>query len=394
MNVRTLDSICKLVRGVTFEKSAARASPKDGFLPVLRAGNIQDQLDLENDLVWIPASLVSAQQLLKVGDIAICLSSGSARLVGKTASLRTPWRGTVGAFCAIVRPNADTSIDFMAHWFRSAAFLSWLQEQVRGANIQNLRLNQLAKIEIPLPRREDQLRIASRLGEQLALVERARAAADARLEAASNLMRALVQKAFDHQLGPVEEVPLGGLLTLRHEVIHPRDRPTGSAVFVGLEHVESDTGRRTGSVLVEKAALTGRKPVFRTGDIVYGYLRPYLNKVWVAEFDGLCSVDQYIFAVDQKRADTSYVSWFLRSPQFLRRAPIDAAPGQLPRIRGDEIASTTIPLPRLDEQKAFVGRLSDEIRAYDALIGASESELESVRHLPVALLRRAFRGEL
>ena len=34
--------------------------------------------------------------------------------------------------------------------------------------------------------------------------------------------------------------------------------------------------------------LTGRKPKFYKGDIVYGYLRPYLNKVWIAEFDGLC----------------------------------------------------------------------------------------------------------
>ncbi len=90
---------------------------------------------------------------------------------------------------------------------------------------------------------------------------------------------------------------LGHLLQLRKEVVHPRDKPEGTAVFVGLEHIEPATGRRIGSVEIEKSQLTGRKPAFRKGDIVYGYLRPYLNKVWIAEFDGLCSVDQYVYLV-------------------------------------------------------------------------------------------------
>ena len=53
--------------------------------------------------------------------------------------------------------------------------------------------------------------------------------------------------------------------------------------------------------------LTGRKPRFANGDIVYAYLRPYLNKVWVAEFDGLCSVDQFAYKVQGDSLDTEYV---------------------------------------------------------------------------------------
>lgn len=74
------------------------------------------------------------------------------------------------------------------------------------------------------------------------------------------------------------------------------------------------------------ADLTGRKPRFRKGDIVYGYLRPYLNKVWIAEFDGLCSVDQYAYAVADSLADPNFVAWFMRSPKFLQRAPVSEAP--------------------------------------------------------------------
>ena len=93
-------------------------------------------------------------------------------------------------------------------------------------------------------------------------------------------------------------VRLGDLLRLRKDVVHPRNRPKGKSIFVGLEHVESGTGNRIGSAELEMDELTGRKPQFKMGDIVYGYLRPYLNKVWPAEFDGLCSVDQYVYEVD------------------------------------------------------------------------------------------------
>jgi type I restriction enzyme S subunit len=137
-------------------------------------------------------------------------------------------------------------------------------------------------------------------------------------------------------------VRLGDLLHLRKEVIHPRNNPTGHAIFVGLEHIESHSGRRIGSLELDLAELTRRKPGYRRGDIVYGYLRPYLNKVWVAEFDGLCSVDQYVYEVDESRADTDYIAWFMRSPAYLGRAPIKQTPGQLPRIRTEEVSSVPI----------------------------------------------------
>jgi hypothetical protein len=72
-------------------------------------------------------------------------------------------------------------------------------------------------------------------------------------------------------------VPLGTVLRLRKDVVHPRDNPTGAGTFVGLEHVEPASGQRVGSFDIDLSKLTGRKPRFFRGDIVYGYLRPYLT---------------------------------------------------------------------------------------------------------------------
>jgi type I restriction enzyme S subunit len=140
--------------------------------------------------------------------------------------------------------------------------------------------------------------------------------------------------------------------------------------------------------------LTGRKPRFYKGDIVYGYLRPYLNKVWIAEFDGLCSVDQYIYAVNSRLADTRFVAWFMRSPVYLERAPIDTTPGQLPRIRTEEVAAVEINLPSLPEQQRIAAELTEQMAAVEQLRAALAAQLATITALPATLLRRAFNGEL
>jgi type I restriction enzyme, S subunit len=189
---------------------------------------------------------------------------------------------------------------------------------------------------------------------------------------------------------PYSRIALGEILAQRNEIIHPRDNPSGPDIFVGLEHIESGTGLRLGSEPIEKSAMTGRKTRFRAGDIVYGYLRPYLNKVWLAAFDGLCSVDQYVYIVDSQRADAEYIAWFMRSPLFLSRAPVDSGPGQLPRIRLDEIARVQLDLPSLPEQARVVAALSRQMDAVVQLRVAAETHAAVIGRLPGALLRRAF----
>jgi type I restriction enzyme, S subunit len=187
-------------------------------------------------------------------------------------------------------------------------------------------------------------------------------------------------------------VRLGDVLKLRKEVVHPQDNPKGPAKFVGLEHIESGTGRRTGCVDLEMASLTGRKPRFYRGDLVYGYLRPYLNKVWVAEFDGLCSVDQYVYRVNAAKADVHYLAWFMRSPVYLRRSPVGQTPGWLPRIRTEEVASVKLGLPPLPEQRRIVAALSEELAAVQKARAATEERLRAASAFPAALVREAIRS--
>jgi type I restriction enzyme, S subunit len=182
-------------------------------------------------------------------------------------------------------------------------------------------------------------------------------------------------------------------IRVRSEIVHPRDMPRGEGIFVGLEHIESHTGRRLGQVAIRLEDLTGRKAKFYAGDIVYGYLRPYLNKVWVADFAGYCSVDQYVFQVDRERASPEYIAHYLRSPAYLAAAPIDMTPGQLPRIRTEEVLAVHIPLPPLSDQIRIAAELDSQL---DQAARAKDATLETLRAvdaLRAALLTKAFERE-
>lgn len=185
---------------------------------------------------------------------------------------------------------------------------------------------------------------------------------------------------------------LGDVLIRHNEVVHPGER-TGEATFVGLEHIEPNSGRRFGSMPINLGNLTGRKPTFRRGQIVYGYLRPYLNKVWIAEFDGFSSVDQFAFDVLPELADVEYIAAFMRSDTFLQRASIVTTTGQLPRIGIEQIAAVPIQLPPVDVQRRIAGELTDQLAAARSAMQAAAERLSAAEALPGAFVAAIFRSK-
>jgi type I restriction enzyme S subunit len=244
-----------------------------------------------------------------------------------------------------------------------------------------------------LPSVIEQRRIVAGLSEQLALASEVRELATICSGTTSLLRRRVVDETFENVRATCQDVGrLRDALQPRNEIIHPRDRPTGEAMFVGLEHIESDTGRRLGDARIHLEELTGRKARFHAGDIVYGYLRPYLNKVWLADTSGFCSVDQYVFKVDPSVADAEYLAQYIRSSHYLSIAPIKSTPGQLPRIRTEEVLDVAVPLPAIGEQIRIAATLRGQLTVLDAADSSIREMGTAVEALPTALLRRAFDG--
>jgi type I restriction enzyme, S subunit len=160
-----ISDISQYISGVTFKETEATSLYQTGYLPILRSGNIRDgELNTNDDFVWVPSSKVSQDQYLQVGDIVMCMSSGSSRVVGKTAYVDKLFHGSIGAFCGIFRPRNEIQRKYLAYWFKSEEFLKWRDSQAKGINIQNLRPSQIMQIEITLPPLPKQKHIAGILG--------------------------------------------------------------------------------------------------------------------------------------------------------------------------------------------------------------------------------------
>jgi len=288
-----------------------------------------------------------------------------------------------------VETRADR--EFLTYYLASSEWLSLAASKASGATRPRISRKVLETLPVPLPPLPEQKRIAAALRAQLDAAARMRAAATRTTSALSALYEARLRDILSSvRDSACPRVVLGSVITPRNDIIHPRDNTSGRGIFVGLEHIESGTGRRVGSEQIDKAALTGRKARFHPGDIVYGYLRPYLNKVWLADFEGLCSVDQYVYVVDQGQADVEYVAWFMRSPLFLSQAPVASGPGQLPRIRLDEIARVELALPPLPEQRRIAAVLREQLDSATHLRAAAEGQAVDIGRLTAAVLRSAF----
>lgn len=156
-----LDEVADVIRGVTFSRSEGEMFESGGTVPVIRAGNVQDRLLLNQDLVWVPKGKVSKKQFIKKNDLVMCTSSGSAELVGKCARSEVDWFGSFGAFCAGIRAKEKVcDSGYLFHFLRSPSFKNWCRKS-GGVNIKNIRKSELEEFEIPLPPLTEQRRIAA-----------------------------------------------------------------------------------------------------------------------------------------------------------------------------------------------------------------------------------------
>ena len=158
-----LATVCQQIRGVSYTPKDMAEIPTEGYIPILRANNIQEKL-VFNELVYVNANKISEIQLLKGGDIVVCASSGSKNLVGKAARFVSSPVDQVsfGAFCKVVRPrNIDAS--YLSHFFNSSYYRNTISKIAQGANINNIRNEHLDNLDINVPTPSEQKRLAERL---------------------------------------------------------------------------------------------------------------------------------------------------------------------------------------------------------------------------------------
>ena len=170
---------------------------------------------------------------------------------------------------------------------------------------------------------------------------------------------------------PVEEVFERSVETVLPKTL------SGAINYVGLENISQNTGRLVGkTVNSDPASIKSVKNVFGPNQILYGKLRPNLNKVWLSDRNGICSTDIYVITPQVDRVEPTFYSHIFRDRRFNDQAMGQVKGAQLPRIGWKSFAGIEIPLPPLEVQQEIVA----EIEGYQKVIdGARPSSRTTAR---------------
>lgn len=192
------------------------------------------------------------------------------------------------------------------------------------------------------------------------------------------------------------EMPLGWVLARLEDVAKPSaekvdPRECADLPYVGLEHIGSRTGQLCGRGTATDVKST--KSVFRRGDVLYGKLRPYLRKVWPAEFDGVCSTDILVYRASPA-VDSSYLAYVLRSEDVAEYAVQKSAGINLPRVNARALGALEIWLPPIPEQRRIVAKLDEVLASGRAARMALDVVPDLLERYRQAVLTSAFSGNL
>jgi type I restriction enzyme S subunit len=153
--------------------------------------------------------------------------------------------------------------------------------------------------------------------------------------------------------------------------------------YIGLEDIESGTGRRT-SDNSQKVA-EGLANRFACGDVLFGKLRPYLAKVLLAEQDGVCSSELLVLRPDEA-IESRFLFYYMLSSAFINVVNSSTYGAKMPRASWEYIGNLPVLVPTRDEQRAIAAFLDREMARIDALIAKKQRLIELLEEKGATLI--------
>jgi type I restriction enzyme S subunit len=238
------------------------------------------------------------------------------------------------------------------------------------------KLNQAVAAGIPilLPPLSEQRRIAGMLREQMAAVEKARAAAQARLETVKTLPAAFLRHVFngpEAQAWPRMKFEQVSLLQRGYDLPEPERKPGPYPVVTssGIVGTHCEFRARGPGVVTGRSGSVGRVHFIEED------FWPHNTALYIKDFMG---------------NNPLYIFYLL---QWVNVKTISSGTG-VPTLDRKEVHKIMVSHPFLSEQERIVGTLKKQMAAVEKARAAAEEELRTINALPAALLRRAFNGEV
>lgn len=391
--IKRLGDLCNLMTGGTPSRSKLEYF-ENGTIKWLVSGDIHKReiFDCEGRITKLGMDN-SSTRMLPVNSVMIALN-GQGKTRGTVALLRT--EATCNQSLVSIYPKDLKKVlpeyiycNLHGRYEEIRKITGDDDNDRRGLNMPLIR-----DIEIPLPSLPEQQRIVSILDEAFAAIAKAKANAEQNLKNAKELFESYLQGVFDPSASSGqgrkhegwEDKKLGDVVEYdKNQSLH-KNLP-----YIGLEHIESNSGRFLGSH--KPQTVKSSTFYFNNHHVLYGRLRPYLNKVLLPDFEGHCSTEIFPIKV-RKDIIREYLFYWLISESTVKKIDATWTGARMPRANMNQVLEFEFSFPSIKEQQTIVRKL-DALKAQTQKLEAHyQKKIDDLEELKKSILQKAFAGEL
>lgn len=160
---------------------------------------------------------------------------------------------------------------------------------------------------------------------------------------------------------------------------------------IALENIESKTMKY---IETKENVFNDVGIIFKSGDILFGKLRPYLAKVYVPNKNGICVGDFFVLSVLEKVAFNFYIKYLMISDIFIDIVNSSAYGTKMPRASWDFVGNLKLPFPNLEEQQKISKYLDEKLIHFDNTIEKTKQTIKKLKEAKEALISQAVTGKI
>ncbi len=400
---KPLGEVCAFRRGLTYSKGDEVAVSDN---VVLRATNIDLSTNLLNldELKYIKNTVVVPEsKKVHKDSLIICTASGSKTHLGKVAYIDEDYGYAFGGFMGMLTPLVGVLPRYLFYLMISDEYKRFIGNLSDGANINNLKFDDLKEFQVPHPRPTEQQRIVALLDEAFVHVATATAAATTNIHNARALFESFLHDAIAEPSVEWPETELGDEVDL-----------LAGFAFKSAEYTSADHSVRLlrGDNIVQGALRwddVKRWPLSKTsdfaryqleeGDVVLAMDRPWVKAglkhavITASDLPSLL-VQRTARLRCGPTLDKRFLYYLVGSAAFTRHILGVQTGLGVPHISGQQIAAFAFRRPPLKEQR-HIARILDGLWHETSQMATTQTDrLEALDRLKSSLLHDAFAGDL
>lgn len=343
---------------------------------------------------------------LEKGDLLFTNSSETPEDIGHSTLIETTMPKTLfGYHLMRFRPNKDELFSkFLLYFCGSNAFRGFLSFRAVGVTRYSSLGKDFANAILALPSIYTQQQIAAYIDSKCSLIDKTIKQQKQVIEKLKEYRQSVITGTVTKGLDPNVPMKNSGVEWIGEipedwETCKFKFRCNNSSskmtyvgnLYIGLESIEPNTGKLITGIINENKTIEGICNIFRKGDLLYGKLRPYLNKCIIAPADGQCSTE--LLVLDTIKNDSQFIQYWVLSSRFSSMINAHTFGAKMPRTDWNSIGSSIIVNIPTKIQRLISAYLDSKCSSIDNAIATKEQVITKLEEYKKSLIYEYVTGK-